>query len=233
MPAPRAVFLDWGGTLGHLPAMFDRPWQVWRQVGAELGLRLEEEAARRAIAETDLEFEGTIYQYHGRTREFWRRYDHSVMARLGVHELREELEVGLEKVFGDSSLIHLYPETLEVLGTLRRGPFHLGVVSNYHDGLKTILTHHGLDRFFDSISYSQEVGAEKPDPRIFRLALLRAGCLASEAVHVGDSFEADYEGSVRLGIRGIWLNRTQAPAPVECEQISDLRGLPPLLKEDR
>ncbi len=47
------------------------------------------------------------------------------------------------------------------------------------------------------------VGIAKPDPRIFALALSKAGVPADRAVHVGDSVHADVEGARAAGIRPI------------------------------
>jgi FMN phosphatase YigB (HAD superfamily) len=57
--------------------------------------------------------------------------------------------------------------------------------------------------YFDSVTYTQEAGANKPDPTIFQLALKRAGCSPNEAVHVGDSYEKDVLGARRIGIMPI------------------------------
>ncbi len=57
---------------------------------------------------------------------------------------------------------------------------------------------------------------------MFRLALARAGCAPSEAVHVGDSWEADYVGATRAGLRALWLNRHGRAVPAGVESVADL-----------
>lgn len=47
---------------------------------------------------------------------------------------------------------------------------------------------------------SAVIGIAKPDPRIFALALSKAGVPADRAVHVGDSVLADVEGARAAGI---------------------------------
>ncbi|MCC6192907.1 MAG: HAD-IA family hydrolase [Burkholderiales bacterium] len=54
---------------------------------------------------------------------------------------------------------------------------------------------------------SEEVGAAKPDPRIFRAALTRVECEAHEAVMIGDAWYQDIVGATGAGIRALWLNR--------------------------
>ncbi len=44
----------------------------------------------------------------------------------------------------------------------------------------------GLAKWIDAVASSEEAGAEKPDPRLFRLALCKAGCRPREALLIGD-----------------------------------------------
>lgn len=60
---------------------------------------------------------------------------------------------------------------------------------------------------------SEEIGACKPERAIFDAALARAGVGVGNAVMLGDAWPTDIEGARRLGIRPIWLNRRNEPAP--------------------
>jgi putative hydrolase of the HAD superfamily len=53
---------------------------------------------------------------------------------------------------------------------------------------------------------SHHVGAEKPDPRIFRVALAELGVPAGRAVHVGDTVCTDVRGALAAGIRPVHLD---------------------------
>ena len=225
----RAIFFDFGGTLGWLEPVIDVPWKAWAKAAADLHLELSESEIRRANKEADRRFDGQIYHYHGRTQEFWRMRDMWTIGRLGVTSRRQELFDALQALFGDPRWVHLYPETIETLEQTRKMDCHMGAISNFTDGLLTLLTYHGLDRFFNSVTYSQAVGASKPDPRVFDRALERAECGPSEAIHVGDSWESDYLGAKRAGLRAVWLNRNGANPPEPCEMIRDLREVPRLL----
>jgi HAD superfamily hydrolase (TIGR01549 family) len=71
----------------------------------------------------------------------------------------------------------------------------------------------GLDASIDDLVTSEEVGAAKPDRRIFRAALERGGAEPSEAIMVGDSWSADVVGARDAGIRAVWFNRFRIPRP--------------------
>ena len=87
------------------------------------------------------------------------------------------------------------------------------------------LRHCGLDRYVDALVVSEEVGASKPDSRIFEVALERAGTSREDAVMVGDSWKNDVEGARAAGIRAVWFNRDgdEAPDP----SVPVLRSLAP------
>ncbi len=65
----------------------------------------------------------------------------------------------------------------------------------------------GLKDRFAFVIFSQDVGVEKPDKRIFEIAAQRAGCQLNQLLHVGDSLESDVAGANRAGVRSVWLNR--------------------------
>jgi HAD superfamily hydrolase (TIGR01509 family) len=228
----RVVFFDFGNTLAAVPEFVRQPWNVWIVSGAELSLRLTGSAVRGAIEGVDTDLGGRIYQYVGRTGEFWRRYDEMIMDRLGLRDKREELLDAVERSFSDPSRVQLFPESIEVLESLRSRGFHLGLISNHHEGLLRVLEHHGLDRLLETVTFSQEVGAEKPDPRFFRVALNRAGSSPDEAVHFGDSMETDILGSQKVGMRAIWVDRTGRGAVPSCPRVTYLRGILPWLERD-
>ena len=65
------------------------------------------------------------------------------------------------------------------------------------------LKNSGIDNFFLSIYDSESIGVKKPNPLIFNHALDDSGCIAKESVMIGDSFEADIQGSLSVGMNAI------------------------------
>ncbi|MDE1820825.1 MAG: HAD-IA family hydrolase [Euryarchaeota archaeon] len=216
------IFFDFGGTLARLGI---DPHEVWTTVCDDFSLGVTQEAILAANQEADRRFAGELFSYHGRTREFWRLRDMWVLEHLGVQDRREEVFEALQRVFEDPTQVHPYPESVRVLEALRSAGYRLGVISNFTDHLLPLLEFHGLRPFFGSVTYSQEVGVEKPDEQIFRRALERSGSPPEEAVHVGDSWEADVEGARRSGLSPVWLDRSGGEEPRDCATLHDLSGL--------
>jgi putative hydrolase of the HAD superfamily len=111
----------------------------------------------------------------------------------------------------------------------------LGIISNgqaFQQRRKLI--HMGLIDRFSTIIISEELGLSKPNPRIFLEACRAAKVSPSECWHIGDNFNADAQGSLSAGLRGIWLNRSglnsQEGIPM-ISSLSELKGVISLSKE--
>lgn len=85
----------------------------------------------------------------------------------------------------------------------------------------------------DFLVTSEEVSAEKPDPRLFALCAQKAEVPARECAFVGDSLEKDALAAASVGMHGIWY-APAAPgqrAPSGIRTVTALAQLPALLKE--
>jgi len=96
----------------------------------------------------------------------------------------------------------LFDEVLSTLECLRQ-KYLLCVISNGNSYPRKL----GLEKYFEFIILSQDVGIQKPDPRIFALAIHKAGCTSNEFLYVGDSQEEDIVGARKADAHVVWLNR--------------------------
>jgi putative hydrolase of the HAD superfamily len=121
-----------------------------------------------------------------------------------------------------------YPDVVPALTALQGDGHRLVIVSNWDCSLPDWLGPLGLLALVDEVVTSADVGAAKPDPRIFRRALELAGARPENAVHVGDSVAGDVEGARSLGSRAVLLQRAGEP-PAGVDHIRSLDELPSLL----
>ena len=91
-------------------------------------------------------------------------------------------------------------DVVPTLEELRAKGKRLVVVSNANGRLHVMLERLGLARFFDHVLDSQVEGVEKPDPRLFQIALERAGARAETTLHVGDFYWIDVRGARAAGV---------------------------------
>jgi putative hydrolase of the HAD superfamily len=87
--------------------------------------------------------------------------------------------------------------------------------------LRSILAGHGLDRYFEGMIISSEVGASKPDERIFRAALALAKASPEVCLHLGDERAADVAGAQAVGMAAQQVNRPEASLLVLAEKLRD------------
>ena len=69
----------------------------------------------------------------------------------------------------------------------------------------------GLRDCFAHIVLSEEVGCQKPNPRIFEEALRMNGLQAEDVVMIGDSWNSDIIGAINAGIDQIWIRKSKDP----------------------
>jgi putative hydrolase of the HAD superfamily len=196
----RAVFFDVGGTL-------IRPWPsvgaVYARVGREFGLvatAAEMEAAFRAAWKATK----TNGPLTTSDRNWWRALVAHALAAQGLENPDGYFDA-LYEAFIQPDAWQLFPAVIETLVALRARRLHVGVISNWDDRLRPLLNNLELSQYFDSMTISCEVGAEKPAARVFEAALRAAGVPAAEAVHVGDSAVEDIQGARAAGLSALWV----------------------------
>ena len=95
-------------------------------------------------------------------------------------------------------------EVPAALDRLRAAGHRLVVVSNANGTLQAQFDRLDLTRHFDLLLDSAVEGVEKPDPRLFQIALERSGSRAETTVHAGDFFHIDVVGARAAGLQA-WL----------------------------
>lgn len=98
--------------------------------------------------------------------------------------------------------------------------------TNDHELVPGQLRAMGVDGHFRHVVLSVAHGKRKPAAAIFEHALACSGGRKDSAVHVGDSFEADYQGAVAAGLRGLLIDpdaRHPVPERDRIASILDLR----------
>jgi putative hydrolase of the HAD superfamily len=110
--------------------------------------------------------------------------------------------------FAEAGVWELYPEVAEVLAQLAPN-YELAVISNFDGRLRVVLEHLAVSRFFRHVFLSSEIGADKPDPFIYRRALEISRLMPDEVLHAGDDPERDWAGAAAAGLRVFKLTRPE------------------------
>ena len=205
----KAILFDAAGTLFYLTKTVGHHYAyVGREVGLDLDAQKLESAfqsawqqmPRRAAIDGPRENDDK-----GWWRELVGRVFDRVAPSLSELDRDNFFEIAYEH-FAEAGVWKLYPEILDVLKQLRE-PFQLAVISNFDGRLRLILQNLGISKYFSHVFISSELGADKPDPEIFRRALKLMRLNANEVLHVGDDPERDWKAAKEAGLLVFQLDR--------------------------
>ncbi|MCV7014912.1 HAD family hydrolase [Mycolicibacterium madagascariense] len=197
----RAVLFDFSGTLFRLEE--DDSWFTGITVDEKaVDGHVQAELMRRLTAPTGHSVDMDEEQYRNWVDRDLAPHLHREAYRHVLREsgVTDEHAEALYALLIDPANWTPYPDTAEVLAGLHRRGIKVAVVSNIAFDLRPAFDALGVTDLVDAFVLSFEVGAVKPDPKIFRIALDRVGVDAEHALMVGDSEEAD-GGARALGCR--------------------------------
>lgn len=228
----RAVFFDAGETLVHpvpsFPELFSRvvahegyevsPDEV-RDASRAVGESFSRAAQANALWTTSAE----------RSRAFWLSVYGRMLGAVGVPE-GDGLRDTLYSAFTDRSNYALFDDVRPVLDRLAAEGYVLGLVSNFEAWLDDLLGDLGVRDAFAVRVISGVEGMEKPDPRIYRLALERSDVRPGDAAYVGDNPEFDVDPPAALGMFPVLIDRRGRHPDHAGARVTDLRDLPEMLR---
>ena len=229
----RAVLFDAGETLVHPSPSF--PELFTQVLAAEGHARRPEDVveASRAVfhrfseAARDDELWTTSPEASAR---FWKSVYMRMLDELAIAQ-PNGLADTLYETFTDRRNYAMFDDVAPTLDELDAEGLSLGIVSNFEAWLEDLLGSLGVRDRFDVIVISGTEGIEKPDPRIFTLALDRLGLPSSEVAYVGDNPEFDIAPAHALGMTPVLIDRRGRFPDAEGTRITDLRDLVGLLRE--
>lgn len=195
----KACLLDFGGTLDADGI----PWQDrFHRLYAQHDVPVDREAFRRAFYHADDTLTENRTLEDAGLRETVETQATRVWERLGLEAPGSVLRAIIDDFLAG---VEWYAKRnrpiLEHLG--RR--YRLGIVSNSYGNMDRLCRDLDLHGLMSCIIDSNRVGAVKPDPRIFRVALDALGVEPAEAVYVGDNPYRDMEGARDMGMPHVWL----------------------------
>ena len=99
-------------------------------------------------------------------------------------------------------LRHLVDGGLEVIRTLHKRGYKLGIISNLigEDEIPNWLRDDGLEQYFDALVLSSVCHIRKPDPAMYRMGCEQLGLKPEECASVADNLSRDFTGAKAAGI---------------------------------
>ncbi len=227
----KAVFLDFYGTL----ARFDPPAEAIQvQACAAEGLTIATEAVARAYPTAD----AFMAQENARSLvsrrpplerdAFFTEYERRLLAAAGLEAPPAVAARVWQRVSAADKRLALFEDALPALDELRSAGLMAGIISNIGRDLDFLVDSLGLRDRLDVWVGIADVGVGKPHAPIFEAALVKAGALAHEALHVGDQYDSDIVGAAGAGMHPLLLDREgSAQPPPGCPVVRSLREVLP------
>lgn len=222
----KAVFIDWDDTIGDF-------------LGAAK-LALQDMYEKYNLSEYFASFEEFFLLYKPHNLELWDKYGKDQVTkeylsfdrfffplmhgskggerRLGDKAIRQEVAALAEQLSEDflnmTTARFSLLEGAEELVRYLAAKYPLTVVTNgFVEVQYEKFDKSGLRDCFAHIVLSEEVGCQKPNPRIFEEALRMNGLQAEDVVMIGDSWNSDIQGAINAGIDQIWIRKSKDPLP--------------------
>jgi epoxide hydrolase-like predicted phosphatase len=186
----RAVFFDLGGVI--LRTEYQAPRQ---HLAEKLGMEYDDLV--KVVFDSESGYKASIGAITA--DELWA----SVMKRL--KRPASEMEAIRHEFFAGDIIDRTLVDFLRSL----RGTYKTGLISNAWGDLRDYIVREKFDDAFDHMIISAEVGAVKPEAKIYEIALEQAGVRANEAVFV-DDFAVNIEGCEKVGMQGIYFEDAES-----------------------
>jgi putative hydrolase of the HAD superfamily len=123
---------------------------------------------------------------------------------------------------GASLRANLIPGAADLAHALKQRGYKLALVADGPTAtFRNLLTQHQLYHLFDAFAISEQLGVEKPHPRMFQHALEQLGIAPadySRTVMVGNNLSRDIKGANALGLISIWLDWAPRRAKVPADE---------------
>lgn len=153
-------------------------------------------------------------------RQLWEEYNHGKINKQALRAARFALtfdKLGLDGQYHPKNIAndylnicpqksHLMPGTKDMLQSLA-GNYQMSILTNgFAESQHKKLKASGINHYFEHIIISEEIGAAKPYPEFFELALKRCNAKPQNSIMVGDNEQTDVKGALQSGLTAVWYN---------------------------
>lgn len=146
-----------------------------------------------------------------RCLDWWRELTQDWLIQIGQDPgMTERLMSISDRLLYDPNGGYFSPfdDAVRALEAVRNIGLPMIVVSNWDYSLHRMLGAHRLSPYFSHVFASLEEGVEKPDPKLFEIAVGALGLSASDVIHVGDHPADDYSGAISAGLGALLVDRS-------------------------
>lgn len=219
MQRPKVIFLDAVGTLFGVRGSVG---EIYGKLAQEFGVNVDFVALNQAFFQSFAASPSPVFpqaeshEIPDLEFDWWKTIAQNTFQRAGVLHQFADFHGFFNRLYGyfaSAEPWYVYPDVAEMLPKWQDQGIEMGIISNFDSRIYSVLQSLKLMEYFDSITICSEVGAAKPDQDIFIAALAKHDYSPEETLHLGDSYEDDYQGALALGMQAALLKRKDPVFP--------------------
>ncbi len=159
---------------------------------------------------------GADFGFQERIKTIWKKLENeNLELKIQANKLKtnvlEKWYLENEEIFVANPPKPIEADIGETLAQIRRKNIKIGLLSNtgFIRGatMRKVLGNMGILQETDFQFFSNESQIAKPDLRFFRLLEEKFACAAQEILHIGDNYEADYQGATQATWQTFWFSQ--------------------------
>lgn len=186
------------------------PAHQYYKLAKRYGIRISEDAIKKSYRSVWLDLK-ILYPNYGQkegmsSKLWWHIFAHRLFKINGFEGQEEdilELTDHLYTEFTKAYIWEIADNLVKTLTQLKKADIKLMVVSNYDDRLTELLKSLQLNYYFDAVITSFESGFEKPDKRIYKLAIKQMDLSPKYILHIGDDYLEDFVAAKSAGLKSL------------------------------
>ncbi len=235
------IFFDFGYTL-----VYPNPdyLSACRSIAHAHGIAISDELLENGIKyanqifgrklENDIEVWISDESIHKYFNDFFSQIFFSAFVEEQLPHSREEARFLGSLVYQGyctSKYWEIYDDVIPVLEMLSQQGYKLGIYSDWHSGLRKLVTEKNIHRYFDHIFSSSEFGVSKSQIGAFDKLISTLNINPKNAIYIGGNYGLDYKPSLDAGMFSILLNRKGGQVMEGINSIKKLDELFDILKK--
>jgi HAD superfamily hydrolase (TIGR01549 family) len=142
--------------------------------------------------------------------EWWFDFHFKMLKKLGLKD-RDTAETINKDIsnqfFGNPKIHRMYEDAKKILPILKKNKVKLILLTNGYKSTFKVIKYYGLNKYFDQVFVSCDIGISKPDQKIYHIIAKKLSVKQKEILCVGDSYATDIVGATKSGCDAAIIDR--------------------------
>ena len=169
--------------------------------------------------------------------EWWFDFHFKMLKKLGLRN-KTVVEIINKDIsyqfYGNPKAHRMYDDAKKILPFLKKHKVKLALATNGYKSTADIIEHFGLNKYFDHVFVSCDVGISKPDPKLYHLIAKKLSINPENILCVGDSYPTDIVGAIESGCGAAIIDRknTERKKKYDCIYLNNLTQIKNLINSN-